>query len=68
MYEEIREEYEDFEDRDYSDYADYKYDMMRDDFLMIDSEESAKDCIERYPSMVGKYMPEQYRYLLKENK
>ena len=51
------------EERRYDD-ADMRYDEMRDDFLMIDSEESAKRCIDRYPSVAKIYTPIKYRYLL----
>lgn len=43
---------------------DYEYDRMRDDFLMIATEEDAKWCIESYPFAV-RYLPEHYHYLLK---
>ena len=55
-----------YEGRDFSDYADYKFDGMRDDFMMIESEQDAKDCIERYSYLAGRYMPVKYKYLLKE--
>ena len=62
-YEEIREEYEDCNDYDCGDDADNKYDMMRDDFLIINNEQDALDCIIRYPSQM-RFLPNKYKYLL----
>ena len=44
---------------------DYEYDLMRDDFLMIENEADAKRCIENYP-FGTRYLPEHYHYLLKD--
>lgn len=46
---------------------DHQYDTMRDDFLMISSEADALHCIKYYGVEVAeRYLPEQYKYLLKE--
>jgi len=55
------------EEKDLSD-LDYLYDCMRDDFLLIQSKEDAINCINRYGYYLSnKYLPEHYKYLLKEN-
>ena len=64
MYEDDYEyDYEDMLDR-----SDELYDRMRDDFICIQSEDDAKYCLSSYPTYVDRFMPLEYRYLLKENK
>ena len=42
-----------------------EYDVMRDDFLTIDSESDAQHCIERYGVALSlKFLPKKYLYLL----
>lgn len=48
---------------------DYMYDMMRDDFLLCSSVKEALELIKRYGyALSNKFLPEQYKYLLKEEK
>lgn len=63
MYEELREDYycEDCQDD-----TDYQYDMMRDDFMMIENEDDAISCINRYPSQL-RFLPDDYVYLLNDH-
>lgn len=45
------------------------FDIMRDDFLLCDSEDEAKQLIKDYGKyLANKYLPEKYKYLIKENK
>ena len=66
MCEYTEEGYEPDYEEDLWDKADRAYDEMRDDFLMIQNEDDAKSCIERYPRMVDKFLPKKYKYLVKE--
>lgn len=44
------------------------YDTMRDEFLLCDSEDEAKQLIKHYGKyLANKYLPEQYKYLIKES-
>ena len=66
MYREYEDDQEYEEQRD--DRADRLYDEMRDDFLMIENEEDAKNCIKRYgPLQTSRFLPNEYKYLLEED-
>lgn len=50
-------------------YNDFLYDQMKNDFLLVDSVESAIYCIKNYGvKMCKKYLKEEYLYLLEEIK
>ena len=66
MYEELQDEFDDFEYD--NDRADMLYDMMRDDFLCIQSEDDAKRCLRMYPTQADRFMPVEYRYLMEVEK
>lgn len=48
---------------------DFLYDEMRDRFLLCEDEKEAKYLIDRYGYvMADKYMPEKFKYLIKDKK
>ena len=43
-----------------------KYDEAKDDFISIETESDALSCIERYPNMIDRWLPDKFKYLLKK--
>ena len=51
---------EEYEEPEVYDDADYMYDSIKDDALMIENLDEAKDYIKRYPSM-ARFVDKKYR-------
>ena len=48
---------------------DYLYDSMRDDFLMIENEQDAQSCVDRYSIKLCRYyLPSEYMFMLNNKK